>query len=167
MWKNSVEPDRPQMKIWRMRIACWIPETTNTHSHSAYVILIAIPLQQLLHERASVLRCTCIGCLVTANKCVHAGWNTVAPLVLHLRESDQLWSLSRSSVRIKEGGNPQEYECDRIKMAYSWIWDNVMESSSIIKACSALIIGIIPKVPVVTATSQVVYRWMYLLRLVV
>jgi hypothetical protein len=50
--------------------------------------------------------------------CVHAGWNTVAPLVLHLREFDQLWSLS-GSLRIKEGGNPQVYECDRIKMAYS------------------------------------------------
>jgi len=24
MWKNNVEPDRPQMKIWRMRMACWI-----------------------------------------------------------------------------------------------------------------------------------------------
>jgi len=22
MWKNVEEPDRPQMKIWRMRIAC-------------------------------------------------------------------------------------------------------------------------------------------------
>ena len=29
-----------------------------------YVILIAFTLQQLLHERASVLRCTNIGCLV-------------------------------------------------------------------------------------------------------
>jgi len=25
MWKKNVEPDRPQMIIWRMRIACWIP----------------------------------------------------------------------------------------------------------------------------------------------
>jgi hypothetical protein len=24
MWKSSVEPDRPQMTIGRMRIACWI-----------------------------------------------------------------------------------------------------------------------------------------------
>ena len=22
LWKNNVEPDRPKMKIWRMRIAC-------------------------------------------------------------------------------------------------------------------------------------------------
>jgi len=25
MWKNFVEPGRPRMTIWRMRIACWIP----------------------------------------------------------------------------------------------------------------------------------------------
>jgi hypothetical protein len=31
MWENIVEPDRPQMIIWRMRIECWIPKATNTH----------------------------------------------------------------------------------------------------------------------------------------
>ena len=31
-WKNVVEPGRPQMTIWRTRIACWIPKATNTHS---------------------------------------------------------------------------------------------------------------------------------------
>ena len=31
MWKNMEEPDRPQMTIWRMRIACWITKTTNAH----------------------------------------------------------------------------------------------------------------------------------------
>jgi hypothetical protein len=32
MWKNIVEWGRPQMTIWRMRIACWIPKATNTHT---------------------------------------------------------------------------------------------------------------------------------------
>jgi len=32
MWKNTVHPDRPHMKIWRTRIADWIPKATNTHS---------------------------------------------------------------------------------------------------------------------------------------
>jgi hypothetical protein len=32
MWKNMLEPDRPQMTTWRMRIACWVPKATNTHS---------------------------------------------------------------------------------------------------------------------------------------
>jgi hypothetical protein len=31
MWKNTAQPDRPQMAIRLMRIACWIPEATNTH----------------------------------------------------------------------------------------------------------------------------------------
>jgi len=43
-WKNNVERSRPQMTIWRVRIACWIPKATNTHSQ--YVILIAFPQQQ-------------------------------------------------------------------------------------------------------------------------
>jgi len=43
MWKNVVEPDRPEMTIWCMRIACWIHKPTNTHSE--YVILTAFSLQ--------------------------------------------------------------------------------------------------------------------------
>jgi hypothetical protein len=31
MWKN-VQAGSPQMTIWRMRIAWWIPKATNTHS---------------------------------------------------------------------------------------------------------------------------------------
>ena len=57
-WKNTAEPGRPQMTIWRMRIACWIPKTKYTSSE--YVILIVFLLQQWLHERASMLRCTYI-----------------------------------------------------------------------------------------------------------
>jgi hypothetical protein len=36
-----------------MRIVCWIPKATNTHSE--YVIRVAFPRQQWLRERASVL----------------------------------------------------------------------------------------------------------------
>jgi hypothetical protein len=38
MWKNIVEPNRPQRTIWRMRIACWIPNATNTYRE--YVLLL-------------------------------------------------------------------------------------------------------------------------------
>jgi len=41
MLKNNVEPDRPQMTIWGMRIALWIPEAANTLPE--YVIIIAFP----------------------------------------------------------------------------------------------------------------------------
>ena len=37
-WENTVQPDRPQMTIWRMRVACWLTKATNTHSE--YVIII-------------------------------------------------------------------------------------------------------------------------------
>ena len=71
MWKNIVERGRPQMTIWQMRIACWIPKATNTHSQ--YVIVIAFPLQQWLRERASTLRYTCIACLVLCSLFNYAG----------------------------------------------------------------------------------------------
>jgi len=54
MWKNIAEPDRPQMTIWRMRISCCVANATNTQSECA--ILTAFPLQQWLHEQASMLR---------------------------------------------------------------------------------------------------------------
>jgi len=44
------------MTIWRMRFVCWIPKATNTHSK--YLILIVVALQQWLYERTSMLRHT-------------------------------------------------------------------------------------------------------------
>jgi hypothetical protein len=46
----------------RMCFACWITKLTDTHSE--YVMLIAFPLQQWLHERTSVFRYMYIACLV-------------------------------------------------------------------------------------------------------
>jgi hypothetical protein len=60
-WKNIVQLSRP--RTLRLRIARWIPKSTNTHSD--YVILAAYPLWQFLHERASVLRCSYIACPVS------------------------------------------------------------------------------------------------------
>ena len=51
-----------------MRIECWIPKVTNTHTQThtqQYVILIALTRQQWLHERASMLRYTNIACLLS------------------------------------------------------------------------------------------------------
>jgi ribonuclease HI len=39
MQKNIVEPDRPQMTVWRMSTACWIPNAINTLSE--HVIITA------------------------------------------------------------------------------------------------------------------------------
>ena len=55
-WKNIIEPAQATDDniIRHMRIACWIPKATNTHSE--YVILTAFPLQQWLHESFYVIR---------------------------------------------------------------------------------------------------------------
>jgi hypothetical protein len=60
--RNIVEPDRPQMTVWHMHIASWLPKATNTLSE--YVILIVFPQQQWLHDRAPVLLFTCIASYV-------------------------------------------------------------------------------------------------------
>ena len=62
MWETIVEPDWQHITKWHMRIACWIPKATNTHS--GYVIFIASPLQQWLHVCVSSLRYRYIDCLV-------------------------------------------------------------------------------------------------------
>ena len=67
MWRNMVERGRPQMAIR------WIPKATNTHLE--YVILIAFPLQQWLHDLASMLHCRyccngdCVYCAVRTAYC--------------------------------------------------------------------------------------------------
>jgi len=48
-WDNLQKCCRPRLATAHMRIACCIHKATNTHSE--YVILIAFPLQQCLHER--------------------------------------------------------------------------------------------------------------------
>jgi hypothetical protein len=67
---NIVEPDRPQTTIWPMSIACCISKATNTHP--IYVIFIALPLQQWLHERASMFVLRTHSCLIRYKKLLHA-----------------------------------------------------------------------------------------------
>jgi hypothetical protein len=62
--KNIVQPDRPQIKILRMRITYWITKATDTHSE--YVTHIAFPTQPCVHERAELLRYTYIACVVNS-----------------------------------------------------------------------------------------------------
>jgi len=54
MWKNIVKRGRPKIATWRVRIPCWISKSANTNLQRT--VLIACPLQQWLHERASLLR---------------------------------------------------------------------------------------------------------------
>jgi hypothetical protein len=91
LWDNVakfVEPSRPQITIRRMRIACWIPKATNTHSE--HVILTACPLQQKLHRRALKLHYTYIDCIVKPRRPVFT-----ARYELNLYTCFRLTSISR------------------------------------------------------------------------
>jgi hypothetical protein len=50
MWKNILGRGRSLMTVWRMSLACQIPEATDAHR---FVILIAFTLL-LLQERSSL-----------------------------------------------------------------------------------------------------------------
>jgi len=65
MRKNIVEWGRPQMRIRYVRIACWIPKATQILAHC--VIFIALPLQQLLQESASIICYISIDSLVNSH----------------------------------------------------------------------------------------------------
>ena len=72
---NIVQPDRPQMAIlysqtghrWQYNtgilFVCWLPQARNTLSE--YVIFMAFPMQQWLHEQVSELRYIDTACLGT------------------------------------------------------------------------------------------------------
>jgi len=62
MGKNTVEPDRQQMAVWHMHIECWILQATQIPLE--HITLIALPLQQCLHEHTSLLGFTYIFCFV-------------------------------------------------------------------------------------------------------
>ena len=34
MWENNVEPGRPQVTVWRMRIAFWVPKAKKKNTHT-------------------------------------------------------------------------------------------------------------------------------------
>ena len=74
----------PQMTIWRMRMACWIPKTKNTSS--GYVMLTAFPLQQWLCERSSVLRYSYMASLVLKETFVAGRPATTSKVMFRLRE---------------------------------------------------------------------------------
>ena len=65
MSKNVVEPERLQMTMWRMRIACWIRLHARAHTHTHTqkdVIRNAFPQQQWFRKCAPMLRYMHIAC---------------------------------------------------------------------------------------------------------
>ena len=68
MHKNCVQPGGVQMTIWLKHIECRIRKVTNTHLE--YVILVPFPQHQWLCERVTILRHTCIACIVADTFCI-------------------------------------------------------------------------------------------------
>jgi hypothetical protein len=68
------------MTTWRMRFARWIPKAA--HTHSTYVMLVAIPLEQWFQEGALMLRHTYSACLVAT---ILLSVTAVLLCVLHVR----------------------------------------------------------------------------------
>ena len=69
VWKNMVDTDMSQTTVQRMHYAYWLTKATDIHSE--YVILIAVPLQQWLHERTTFLR-------------LYVHWYLVTELILRI-----------------------------------------------------------------------------------
>jgi hypothetical protein len=113
-WKYTAEPDKPQLIIWRMRIACWVTKSTKTHSE--YVIRTAFPLQQWLHERSSKLRHRCISCFVIFTNSGVSGivyWGMSRP--------DGLWSNGATRIITKQA-------CfDRWRCSCLVVWTGVLK----------------------------------------
>jgi len=71
MWKNIVEPDRPKIKIRRMRIAFWTHKDKNTHSQYVTFIAFSTPTivtRTRLTVTLYVHRLSCYNLLKPANK---------------------------------------------------------------------------------------------------
>ena len=53
MWKNMIQRGQDKNMQWPICIACYVTKATDKHSE--YITIIALPLQQFLSERDSIL----------------------------------------------------------------------------------------------------------------
>ena len=85
MLENIVDPDRPQMPIWRMRIACWIPKIRHANTH--YVTLIAFDSKNVC---TTTPRCCVLRALPVLLICYILFMVLVTPLLLTVKESNEV-----------------------------------------------------------------------------
>ena len=111
-------PDRPQMMIRPLRLACWISKATNTHSE--YEILIAFPLQQWLQERTSVLRYTYIASVdifeLAQPVCRHAIRRAAEESVFDFWQAQNISSLHHN-VQTGAGVHPVSYSVGTVVLS--------------------------------------------------
>jgi hypothetical protein len=77
MWKNIVEQSRPQMTVWRMRIACWLIKGTHTALKlcNTYCFSIAAT-QYYVMRKLPILYCAFLGTVFA--------WRDVPGVVIHV-----------------------------------------------------------------------------------
>jgi len=83
VWKNIVEPGRPQMTKWRTPIPCWISKATHTHTHTHRICnTYSFYIATMDHERASLLRLYvhCLLVVHTVHSCVTLLGDVVLPV---------------------------------------------------------------------------------------
>ena len=66
MWKNVVERGRPQTRVWRMRIACWISKVTNTYAGCVIIIAFSTTTMVARTHLSVTLYVYCLSCLIPA-----------------------------------------------------------------------------------------------------
>jgi len=72
MWENIVERRRSQMPVWRVRIACWVPQATNIHTLrlcNKYCFSTATMVARTRLKVSLYVHClSCCCCYITQNK---------------------------------------------------------------------------------------------------
>jgi hypothetical protein len=79
MWKNTIQPDRPQIEIWLMRKVCWISKVLNTHSE--YVTRIGFPCKKVPWIYLSVIlyiQCLLLYFILQKPRKLHHVWLIIA-----------------------------------------------------------------------------------------
>jgi hypothetical protein len=98
-WINIVEPDRPQFTIWHMRIVCWMPKATNTHSEYVTVITFTTKNSCTKTPQWYVIHTLPVFCILIS--CLSYPEQTI-----QIKDKEiQLWvvTLSKPSFRILDG----------------------------------------------------------------
>jgi len=68
MWKKVVRPDRALVSIWRMRMACWIPKSTDRHTLTLCNTYCFSTAKMVARTRHNVtLYVHCLSCFSTVN----------------------------------------------------------------------------------------------------
>jgi hypothetical protein len=105
--------------IRRMRIACWVPKATNTHSECT--IIIAFPSQQWFHKRAWMLRYSACRC-ISETQCAYCAVRTE--------------SLNTVQVSGKSCDRPFQRRFSWLFLFSSKCWDGSIESKLLLLTVS-------------------------------